>query len=266
MSGPGYSVLASFLVYVGVLAWLRPLTPARRAVATIVPAADVLLLWWLSGTDTAAGRVVRDWMPAAQILLLYWLSGVFTGPPRARAEAWLLRWDRYLFQTLGLAAFVVRAPRIILEVLEAAYLSVYLVVPLGFAIVYFGAPDLDAARYWTVVVSAEVLCYATLPWLTTRPPRALGAHDEIDRRTLVLRRLNLSVLRVGSVQVNTVPSGHAAGAVATALMVAAYMPGPGLALCLLAAGIAISSVVGRYHYAADAVLGVLVALLVWMIA
>lgn len=266
MTGPGYGVLAAFLVYAAALAWARPLAPRRRAIVTVFVAVDAAVLWWLSRADGYVETIVRDWMPAAQILFTYWLSGAFVRPPMTRAEAWLAGWDQWLFETLGLAAFVRRAPRAVLEALEAAYLSVYVVVPLGFAVVWFGAPTLDTHRYWTVVVAAEVICYAMLPWIRTRPPRATGSHAEIDRRPVAIRTLNLRVLQRGSIQANTVPSAHASGALATALMVAEYLPAPGFALAVLAFGIMMGSVVGRYHYAMDAVLGAAVALAVWAIA
>jgi membrane-associated phospholipid phosphatase len=181
----------------------------------------------------------------------------------AGAEAWLTEWDRRLFDRAGVSRAIARAPRVVLEGLEAAYLSVYVVVPMGFAIVWFGAIDLDVRRYWNVVVASELICYAMLPWIRTRPPRTVGDHPVIDSRRVMLRRLNLLVLHRGSIQANTVPSGHAAGAVATALMVMAYLPGPGLALMVLAFAIMAGSIVGRYHYLMDSVLGAAVAVVVW---
>jgi len=266
MTGPGYGVLVAFLAYAGVLAWLRPIGRRRRVMVTAFVLADAAVLWWLSGADTVAEVALRDWMPVAQILFTYWLSGAFVGPPMPRAEAWLARWDRRLFEGWRLGTFVARAPRGLLELFELAYLSIYIVIPFGFAIVWFGASTLDAHRYWTVVVAVEVTCYATLPWICTRPPRALGLHDVIDRRRVTVRRFNLLILGRGSIQANTVPSGHAAGAVATALMVGEYLPWPGLALAVLALGIVAGSVIGRYHFAADSILGVAVAIVVWAIA
>jgi hypothetical protein len=262
-TGPGYHVIVAFLLYIAVLARVRPLSPQRRAMVSGFVIADVMLLWWLSGATTRAGIVIRDWMPALQILVAYWLSGVFAGTPMPASEAWLAKWDRWLFDDLGLRRAIERVPRLLLEALEGAYLSVYILIPLGFAIVWFGAPDLDVRRYWNVVVAAEVICYAMLPWIRTRPPRAIGDHLEIDSRRLTLRRLNLQVLHRGSIQANTVPSGHAAGALATALMVLEYMPGAGLGLMALAFAIMAGSIVGRYHYAMDSLLGALVALAVW---
>ena len=263
--GPAYPVIVAFLLYSAVMARVHPLPPQRRAIVSGVVVADTLLLWWLSNLRSGPALVVRDWMPAVQILIAYWISGAFVGLPMPKAEAWLAKWDRWLFDRAGVTRIAARAPRLILEALEAAYLSVYLVVPLGFAIVWFGAPDLDVRRYWTVVVASEVICYAMLPWIRTRPPRAIGDHLGIDAREVALRRVNLQVLHRGSIHANTVPSGHAAGALATALMVMEYMPIAGMVFLALAFAIMTGSIVGRYHYAMDSVLGALVALAVWIV-
>jgi undecaprenyl-diphosphatase len=77
--------------------------------------------------------------------------------------------------------------------------------------------------------------------------------------------LNELILRVGSVQVNTFPSGHAAGALATALAVAAVSPAAGWAFGALALGIVAASIVGRYHYMADSIAGLLVAVAAFLI-
>jgi membrane-associated phospholipid phosphatase len=102
-------------------------------------------------------------------------------------------------------------------------------------------------------------CYGVLPWLPTRPPRAVEGAPV--RPSGLVKRLNLLVLGVASVQLNTFPSGHVAASLATALAVWASLPLAGLALGLLAVAITLGSVFGRYHYAADAVAGVALALI-----
>ncbi len=62
------------------------------------------------------------------------------------------------------------------------------------------------------------------------------------------------------------PSGHTAASVATALAVAADMPLAGLALGVVAVSIAVGSVVGRYHYTADALAGAVTAMVVFAMA
>jgi membrane-associated phospholipid phosphatase len=74
------------------------------------------------------------------------------------------------------------------------------------------------------------------------------------------------VLGIASVQLNTFPSGHVAAALATAFAVYACLPSAGLSLGLLALAITAGSVVGRYHYAADALAGAALALLGFVIS
>ena len=87
----------------------------------------------------------------------------------------------------------------------------------------------------------------------------------IARTNVQTRRVNDLVLRRGSIHVNTFPSGHAAGALATALAVAHISPAAGYAFGIVALGIAAGSIVGRYHYAADSLAGLIVPIVVWLI-
>jgi membrane-associated phospholipid phosphatase len=95
----------------------------------------------------------------------------------------------------------------------------------------------------------------------TRPPRALEAADPW---LSPIRRFNLRLLGAASIQANTFPSGHAAEALAAALLVIGA-PVP-LVAAMFSAALAISAgaVFGRYHYAADALAGWAVALAVWV--
>jgi membrane-associated phospholipid phosphatase len=259
-------IVFGYLAYLAILAWIMPLPAARRRLVTAIAFLDIGLIWGLSRAESASALFVRDWLPAVQILLAYWLSGAFFLRPMTGVEAWLASWDRRLFDGLGARHVATSGPSWLLEYLELAYLTVYALVPAGFGIVYFLRPGVDVDRYWTIVVAAELLCYAMLPWIQTRPPRALRLHCAIEDRRLAIHRLNTFVLGFGSIQVNTFPSGHAAGAFATSLAVGLFVPAALLPLLVLAASITVASVIGRYHYAADSVAAVLVAILVWMIA
>src|SRR5205823_6251950 len=130
-------------------------------------------------------------------------------------------------------------------------------VPAGFACLYVAGLREETDRFWTAVLLPVFSCYGVLPWLPTRPPRVL--EHEPRRSSGCIRRLNRQVLRRASIHLNTFPSGHAAASLSTALAVGARLPLAGLLLGLVAVGIAIGSVVGRYHYAADALAGVALA-------
>ncbi len=259
-------LIVGYLAYLTVLAWILPLPARRRQLVTIVAIADIAVIWGLATAESAVGVLVRDWLPAVQILIAYWLSGAFFLRAMPGVESWLASGDRRLFETFGAGRIATHGPRWLLEYLEFAYLTVYLLVPAGFGIAYWFAADLDVDRYWTIVAGAELACYAMLPWIQTRPPRALRLHAAIEDRRLAIHRINGFVLGLGSIQVNTFPSGHAAGALATALAVGAFVPAALPAFLVLAVSITIGSVIGRYHYVADSVAGVLVAIGVYGLA
>ena len=202
-------------------------------------------------------------MPVVYLLLGYWLPALIVRRPNVDFERRLLNLDRRLFGANGLARFEQKTPRAVLEYLEVAYLLCYAVVPAGYAaLMVAGFEGQTIDRFWTVVLSASFICYGLLPWLPTRAPRALEADTQTRRSSI--RKLNLAVLNRASVQWNTFPSGHTAASVATALAVAVHIPVAGLILGVVAVSIAIASVVGRYHYAADAVAGAVVAVVVFL--
>jgi membrane-associated phospholipid phosphatase len=180
-----------------------------------------------------------------------------------RLERWLLSVDERVLVRTGLLDAYRRSPRAVQEFFELSYLLVYLAVPAGATtVVLLGQSD-NVDTFWTVVLLAEFVCYGMLPWLPTRPPRVLeGGHGtRIDG----VRRLNLRIVNRASIQVNTLPSGHAAGAFATALAVTSMTPAAGLGLLFLALNISVATVVGRYHYVVDTLLGALVAIASWAI-
>jgi membrane-associated phospholipid phosphatase len=260
-------VSAVYFAYLLVAAGSMGLVPIRRRVrimaASAASLAGVGMLASLPCLATA--QVVRDWAPGVFLLAGYWVPGLFSVAPNARLERWLSRIDARLFALEPVAAVGARAPRLILEVLELSYLSCYALVPGIFAMLYWH-PSAGAAlenRFWTGVLLSEFMCYGLLPWLPSRPPRTLEGASAIDRRGLFTRRLNLWVLGHVSVQANTFPSGHVAGSLIAALIAWQALPIVGAAALFLALLISVATVVGRYHYAADAVLGGLVALAVF---
>ncbi len=198
-------------------------------------------------------------MPLVYLLIGYWLPALIVREPNVRFEQRLLDIDRRLFGPDGLARFERSAPRAVIEYLELAYLLCYAVVPAGYACLVLAGHGSDAIdRFWSIVLLASFLCYGLLPWIPTRAPRAVEPSRGARRSSI--RQLNMAVLNRASVQWNTFPSGHTAASVATALAVASDMPLAGVVLGAVAVSIAAGSVVGRYHYAADALAGVAVAI------
>jgi membrane-associated phospholipid phosphatase len=144
------------------------------------------------------------------------------------------------------------------------YLFCYPMVPAGLGCLYLAGLSREADRFWIAVLLSAFSCYGVLPWLPTRPPRVMdrGAAPSGG----LIRRLNMHVIDQVSIQLNTFPSGHAAASLATALAVVARLPAAGLVLGVMATGIAIGSVVGRYHYAADVLAGLALAIIGFVVS
>ena len=228
----------------------------RRVIGTVTAVVIAVLAVAAFGTPAL---VWRDWMPLVYILLGYRLPALLVTSTNEALERRLLALDRRWLGTEDVPTISERAPRPVIELLELAYLFCYPMVPLGFACLYVAGLHEESDRFWTAVLLAVFGCYGLLPWLPTRPPRAIEGAP--PRSSGLVRRVNLRVLGVASIQLNTFPSGHVAASLATALAVYAHLPSAGLPLGLLALAIAIGSVVGRYHYAADALAGAALALI-----
>ena len=120
--------------------------------------------------------------------------------------------------------------------------------------------------FWAVVLPPTYLCYGLVPLLPTLPPRMLAGEGSLSSSPAKLRALNLWVLRHASIQANTFPSAHVAASVAVALELLWRAPWAGAGYLWVAISIAVEAVAGRYHYAADALLGAGLALTGFLVA
>jgi hypothetical protein len=202
---------------------------------------------------------LTQWIsPAAVLLIAYWTSGLLFTAPDFRQERVLVCLDA----RLRIRQLACRTPRILAEVFEFAYAGVYLLVPLALLIRQAYLPVPDPHGFWSVILITDFICFAMLPWVQTRPPRALEGEAPWDSR---FRGFNLRLLGSTSIQVNTFPSGHAAEGLAAALLIiGAPIAIVGL-MCVGAAAVSAGAVLGRYHYFGDALAGWIVALGVWIV-
>ena len=260
--GSWQEVALAYISYLAVVSFTR-----REFVTARPPLLIAAAVAWIA--FAALGReplspVLQVVIPSLVLLGGYWLSGLLFVRPNVRLERWLLSVDDRLLTRSGVLAQFHRAPALVREYFELSYLLVYLAVPAGATALVVSGHTNHVDRFWTIVLLAEFACYGMLPWLQTRPPRAIETCDPIARAGIV-RRLNIGLVNRASIQVNTLPSGHAAGAVATALAVGATLPLAGIAFLVVALSISIATVVGRYHYVVDTALGVFVAIIAWQL-
>ena len=231
----------------------------RRSVAFAASAAYTAVS--LGAGSVASLFWVNLLVPGALLLAGYWLSGFFFRDPQAWLEQWLFRVD----DTVAAERWLLALPRAIGELLELSYAADYVVI--GGGAIYVATFGTNAvAYYWTLVLASELASFAPMPWLRSRPPRAIrivGAPGVPGVPTPYLRRLNTLILDNASVQANTLPSGHVSGAVAAALGVMAVNAVAGWWLMAMAGLIAVGAIAGRYHYVVDCAAGAAVALAFW---
>jgi hypothetical protein len=259
-------VVLGWFAAAALLALVRPLLPGRR-VRVVGAAGSACLAVVATGQlePTGVTGVLRNLLPSVFVVVAYRLAGAFYLSPQARLEQALLAVDQRLLDWLGLHEALARAPRWIVEAVEASYVAVYPLLPLGAVAAWYAGRNTGVDRFWTTVFLAEACSYLALAWLQTRPPRALEPWTEAIRARSSVRRLNEVVLRLSSNQVNTIPSGHAAGAVAVALALVSIDPVVALPFVVLALAILPATVIGRYHFVVDTLTGALVALAAWAI-
>lgn len=259
------ALASGYGVYLAALAWAVPRFGGARLPATVMAAAMAALWQWPAWADWTGvwGLVWQIVIPGLALLATYRVSGAFFVAPNHTLERRLLDLDEAALGRTGVLDAYRGAPVLVREAFELLYLLVYVMVPFGAAALILGGRADALDRFWAVIFAAELACYAMLPWIQTRPPRVLEPRDGAHAVQGPLRRLNLVVLGRGSIRVNTIPSGHAAGAAAIALAVGSALPPVGTACLALAVGITLATVLGRYHYLADAVLGMAVAVVAW---
>lgn len=257
-------VAAGYFTYLLAVALVRlPARARRAAVRFCLASLLVVLLPRIVPADTAWREPMRDWLPIVSLLMGYWLSGRFFVAPMPAVERRFLAVDRRLYDA-GLSAMVAATPRLVIELLELAYLSCFVFVPGGMLLLFLAGASAHADRFWTLVLIGEFGSFGMLPWIQTRPPRDIEPPNVIDRRRFVMRDVNQSMVRTTSIGANTFPSGHVAGSLAVAIAVAEAVPGLAVPLFIGAGLISVSTVVGRYHYAVDAIAGVALTLTAWM--
>ena len=249
-----FSLLYFFYVIAAGLA-LPGLTRRARIRACAVSALGLVLAGTAALTDAFWLRLFV--LPPLTLLVAYWASGCLWVAPMRRVEAFFLRSDKWL----RIPQIAARTPRVIVELLEFAYAGVYPLVPIALGLHLACVAGADADRFWTVILITDFICFAMLPWIQTRPPRAL---EPTAPWRSDFRSFNVRLLGETSIGVNTVPSGHAAEALAAALLVSGS-PWP-VVVVMWSAVLAVSAgaVLGRYHFALDALAGWAVALAVWL--
>jgi len=256
------SINFAFFFFLSLTPWTlsRPREKCFRAAALGVTGIALTATGQLASRfiAPAAANVIRDWLPAALIVLVYRQAGLSAARTNVRLQARLLRFDEVLLRRWRRWPKSSRYRASIY--LEFAYLFCYPMVPLGVSVLYLIGMRAYADQFWTVVLPPTYICYATLPFLQLLPPWMAKPDERSSVSGNPLRTFNFWIVNHLSIRIDTFPSAHVAASFATAMALFTVAPRSGIAFFWLALSIAIASVVQRYHYAVDVLLGVAVVI------
>jgi membrane-associated phospholipid phosphatase len=281
-----------FFGYTAIAAFVFRLELGQRLVLVGLNLFTCLVILLLSryGVDERSRSlaVVRDWLPCILILVAYRESGLFFRPdPANRLDHLFIRWDDALLKNPCVLALITVLSPWLQRYLELAYLFCYPSVPLALGSLYLArwiAPgvsppgaalkgratargyDLAVNQFWTAALLAALSCYVLYPFFPLTPPRELFHDLPGPPVASLLRGVNRWILGRYAVGASLFPSAHVATVTAGALVIRAYLPRVGVGFLILAGSIALATVYGRYHYAADALAGVLVGLAAFVIS
>lgn len=246
------SIAVLYFLYLAAACWRPGVRPRRRLVLMGAASAGAVGIPWVAGH---AALFIRDWIPLLYVLIGYYMSGLLFVRASEPIESWLMDWDR---RVLGdPTTCFSRWPRAVLAYLDVVYMLCFMLLPAGFAVLMATGRHAETDRYWTLVVGSEFAAFAPLAFMQTRPPWALERPAALPDGAA--HRAAAGWVRHLTIGVNTFPSGHVAGSFAVALGVVGASFGLVSVFFVLAFSIALACVVGRYHYVADVVAGVLVA-------
>jgi PAP2 superfamily len=264
---PAGWIQGAFVVLLAASGWFLRLRLKRRLntilLAAIAIGLIVLARWSYRWLNPAAASIIRAWLPVLLMLFPYWQIGQFFTGADSVAERRLAMFDHAFFQTFGIRPAKTPISPAAGMYLEFCYLLVYPLIPLGLAALYVINATRFVNYYWIVVLLATYICFAITPFVRAMPPRVLETYEKFRMPPSKLGAFNRFILRRGSIQAITFPSAHVASAIAAGLVLLRIEPWTGLIFLLIGVSIAIATVVAGYHYAADALLASLIAIMVF---
>ena len=225
-------------------------------------------LWTLArahqDTKSEAFGISRDWLPIVLTLVAYREMDWFTAqhPSHILENAWII-WDRALLHGYGLQSAIEHFGWPLPGYFEFCYLLVYGVAPFAVGALYANnRRDLVDGVLFTYLVGT-LLAYGLFPYFPSDPPRTVFEGMDLPRVTTVLRKLNLAIVGGYGIHSSVFPSAHVSSAFSAAwglLVLFRQRRAFGIGLLIYGASVAVATVYGRYHYAVDAIAGIVISL------
>ena len=207
---------------------------------------------------------LRNWIPLALMLLAYkevgWLA------PAAHHHqlegSWIV-WDRLLLREWQLRSIVESTGPLFPSILEICYLLVYALPAFSMGALYVYRRSREAECVLVIYLLGLFLSYVQFPYWPSEPPRIVFPGEDAPSVETVVRQFNHWILGGYGIHTSVFPSAHVSGAFAAAFALKQALsdrPWVYRGVFVYAVLVALATVYGRYHYAVDAVAGVVVGI------
>lgn len=262
-------VAFAFFVWLAILGMFRPLGFFARVVVIAIPITLGMLSRLSVHPIRTQTRIIREWASFGLILSGYWTVGLFASNTLNLWQNTWLGWDRILLETLGLRRAIEACGALIPFFLESAYLLLYTVPFVSLGVLYLCGARASADRFRLILFLGTFAVYGMLPIFPVVSPRIAFPGADLPAVETAPRVVNGWVLDHLDIATSVFPSGHVAVAFATAfglLTAVRHRPAIWIAAFLNAAVVYIATVYGRYHFAVDGLMSLVVTYMAWRVA
>ena len=263
-------VAIGYLVLTGLLILIFQKNIARWYFYLIARVLCIIGIVSLTSADTPTSSLLqflRDWYPLSTIALFYFEMGKLTQMVFQRYfDETVIHWEKRVFRGMPSLELSSRFPSIILsEILHLCYFSYYIIAVFLAAWLYFGGrmgPFQETVFAETLTFNLSLLCY---PFLPATGPRYLFEKIQGPLSKGFFFKLTHAIVSRGSSKGTAFPSSHVSLSVIVLLCAFRYDTTAFLILLPMCLGLTLGTVYGRFHYALDALVGAILAGIIFVI-
>jgi membrane-associated phospholipid phosphatase len=262
-------VVAGFFTYVAVLStvfatWFAKLRDPPVWKAWALAVLIVAIIQILTRFPKRGRSYTRDLAPVAYTLAAYREMDWFTPAVHAhRLERSWIAWDRNILDTAHLRAAIESAGALLPAFLELCYALVYAVALVSLIAIFSNRCRDRVNLFWLAYLVGTLGAYALFPYFPSEPPRTAFPGADMPRVTTAIREFNLFIVGGYGILSSVFPSAHVSSALSAAWGLLAAIPQRrwiGWTMFAYGIVVAVATVYGRYHYAADGIAGIALSL------
>jgi len=260
-------VILCFFLYAAVYAWFTPAPTQLKCLTAGLNATIIAGYFLLAHAASLRQRrffsILRDWYPAPLLLMAYRQMGWYAPAEHTYEleKGWIV-WDRFFLYDLGAKRAIESFGVVVPSLLEASYSLVYAIPYFSLWVLYAYGQRARADRFLLAFAFSVLAAYALFPYFPSEPPRTVFPGADLPAWMTVFRRFNLWLVGSYGIHISVFPSAHVSGAFSAAFSMRYALPEKPWVwrlLLVLAVSIAIATVYGRYHYLADGLAGLAIA-------